>query len=241
MYEPIERRKVYELISERLLAEITERRLVPGDTLPPERELTRVYRAGRSSVREALRMLESRGLIQPVGNGSFVVSGYGNPLNSSLRLLLSLEQATMLDIFELRRILESEAAGLAAERRTEVELARMDAGIEDMADGLAGAGSERYIDGDLRFHLAIAEATRNGLIVHSMHALREVIRRALMSIFLIPESPIRSLEQHREIRAAIAAGDAEGARTSMCAHLVDVESAVRRGLAPAIQSGGVHG
>ena len=69
----------------------------------------------------------------------------------------------------------------------------------------------RYIDGDLRFHLAIAEATRNGVVLHTMDALRGVIRRALMSIFLIPQSPERSFEQHRSIRNAIAARDAVSA------------------------------
>ena len=75
-YEPIERQKVYELIAENLLAQIAGRRLKPGDALPPERELTQRYQAGRSSVREALRMLESKGLIESVGNGSFAVANF---------------------------------------------------------------------------------------------------------------------------------------------------------------------
>jgi len=229
-YGPVERRKVYELIAEQLLGQIGDRRLQPGDVLPPERELTRLYRAGRSSVREALRMLESRGLIESVGNGSFAVAGYANPLQSSLRLLLSLDQATMVDIYELRRILECEAAALAASRHTEPNLAQMDEAITDMAEGLAGAGGELYIDADLRFHLAIAEATRNGLILHTMQALREVIRRALMSIFRIPESAESSLAMHRVIRTAIADGDAEQARRAMYDHLVRVETDVRRAL-----------
>jgi DNA-binding FadR family transcriptional regulator len=235
-YHPIERRKVYELIAEQLLLQITSRRLLPGDAIPPERELTSSYRAGRSSVREALRMLESRGVIEAVGNGSFAVARYSNPLNTSLELLLSLDQATMHDIYELRRVLEGEAAVLAAERHGRKHLARMDAAIDEMARGLEVSGPERaeaYIDGDLGFHLAIAEATRNGLLLHTMSALREVIRRALMSIFLIPDSPERSLEQHREIRAAIAAGEADRARANMLAHLERVESDVRDALSGA--------
>ena len=233
-YQPIERRKVYELIAEQLLSEISARRLQPGDVIPPERELTRVYRVGRSSVREALRMLESRGVIEDVGNGSFAVAGYANPLGSSLQLLLSLDQATMRDIYELRRILECEAAALAAERHDDDHLAQMDAAIAEMTLGLAATGPERadlYIDGDLRFHLAIAEATQNGLIIHSMRALRDLIRRALTSIFTIPESPERSHEQHRAIRAAIAAGHPTPARAAMRDHLVRVESDVRHALA----------
>jgi GntR family transcriptional repressor for pyruvate dehydrogenase complex len=232
-HPPIERQKVYEVISDQLLRRIGDRQLNPGDPLPTERELTQAFRAGRSSVREALRMLESKGVIENRGNGTFVVAGYANPLNSSVQLLLNLDRATMLDVYELRRILECEAAGLAAERHTEAHLALMDAAIDEMADALASADKERgarYIDGDLRFHLAIAEATRNGVILHAMDALRGVIRRALISIFLIPESPERSFEQHRAIREAIAARDATAAREQMRAHLVRVESDVHNAL-----------
>ncbi|HEY5294770.1 MAG TPA: FadR/GntR family transcriptional regulator [Gaiellaceae bacterium] len=232
-YQPIERQKVYEMIADQLLRRISDRHLRPGDPLPTERELTHAFRAGRSSVREALRMLESKGVIEDQGSGSFVVAGYANPLNSSMQLLLSLDQATMLDVYELRRILECEAAALAAERHTDEHLQQMDEAIEEMAAALASDDPDRgarYINGDLRFHLAIAEATRNGVVLHAMDALRGLIRRALMSIFLVPESAERSFEQHRAIRAAIAAGDAGASRNEMRAHLVRVESDVHRAL-----------
>jgi GntR family transcriptional repressor for pyruvate dehydrogenase complex len=232
-YVPIERKKVYEQIAQQLLARISERHLRPGDPLPTERELTQLYRAGRSSVREALRMLESKGVIEAVDGGSFAVAAYANPLNSSLQLLLNLDQATMVDVYELRRILECEAAALAAERHGEAHLRLMDAAIDEMAKGLESSGPDRaelYIDGDLRFHLAIAEATRNGVILHTMRALRELIRRALMSIFVVPESPERSSEQHLAIRDAIAARDAGRAREEMRDHLARVESDIHRAL-----------
>jgi len=228
-YEPVERRKVYELIAEQLLGQISDRRLQPGDALPPERELTRLYGAGRSSVREALRMLESRGLIEAVGNGSFVVAAYGNPLNSSLRLLLSLDEGTLHDIFELRRLLECEAAGLAAARRTDEHLREMAEAIDDMAAGLESTTGDQFIDADLRFHLAVAAATGNRLVLHSMHAVRDVIRRALSSVFRIPQSPQRAVEEHRAIRAAIEAQDPARAREEMREHLVRVESDVDHG------------
>jgi DNA-binding FadR family transcriptional regulator len=235
-YEPIERRKVYELIAEQLLAQIGSRRLRPGDVLPPERELTQLYRAGRSSVREALRMLESKGLIESLGNGSFAVAHFRNPLNHSLKLLLTLDEANMREIYELRRILECEAAALAAGRRSAADLDAMDRAIADMAHGLEADRADLYIDADLRFHLAIAEATGNRLVLHSMHALRDLIRRALVSIYLIPSSPERSLEQHHAILAAIAAADAERAREEMRAHLVRVESDVHHIVAQGLES-----
>src|SRR5690242_12276629 len=195
MTRTLERRKRYELLADALLAQIGDRRLRPGDPVPSERELTQAYGVGRSTVREALRMLESRGVISSVGTGSFAVAGYANPLNSSLQLLLSLDQATMHDLYELRRILECEAAAMAATRRTEAHVSAMDAALETMTEALASADderAERYIDADLRFHLAVTEAARNGVILHSMRALRDVMRRALMSIFLIPGSAERS-------------------------------------------------
>lgn len=242
-YQPIERQKVYEQIAGQLLRRIGERLLRPGDSLPTERELTQAFGAGRSSVREALRMLESKGVIEDVGNGSFVVSGYANPMNASLQLLLELDQATMRDVYEMRLILECEAAGLAAERHGDVHLAVMDEAIEEMQKALADGdgGADRYIDADLRFHVAIADATRNGVILHSMGALREVIRRALMSIFRITGSPERSLEQHRAIRAAIAARDATRAREEMRAHLVRVETDVNNALGAMTLVGGGGG
>jgi GntR family transcriptional regulator, transcriptional repressor for pyruvate dehydrogenase complex len=225
-YRPVARRKVYELIAEQLTSQISSRALNPGDILPPERELTQLYRAGRSSVREALRMLESRGLIRPAGNGSFAIADYRNPLNQSVRLLLTLDEATMRDIYEVRRILECEAAALAAERREDADLARMGSAVEDMEEGLEDPVGDRYIEADLRFHLAIAEAARNRLLLHNMHALRDVIRRALASVYHYPSSPRSSLEKHRTIQAAIGDRDPERARREMRAHLSRVESDV---------------
>lgn len=219
--EPIERRKVYDLIAERLLAQIRARRLRPGDPLPTERELMHAYRVGRSSVREALRLLESRGVIRDTGRGLFQVADYGNPLSSSFAFLLTVEEGTLRDLFEVRQTLEVEAAGLAAARRTDEHLARMGQAIVEMAAALDSA--DRYIEADLQFHLAVAAATRNRIVAMMMHAIRGQLHRALASIFHIPGSPQRSVRQHEAILEAIRAGDPEQARARMREHLARVE------------------
>ena len=230
-YQPLERRKVYEQIAEQLLGQIRARRFKPGDALPPERELTESFAVGRSSIREALRMLESQGVISAASGGAFVVSEPGAPLNSSLRLVFSLDERTgMGDLYELRRILECEAAALAAERRSERHLEEMDAAVADMDAALADVqGGERFIDADLRFHLAVSEATGNRLVLHSMQAVRELVRRALLTIVLIPNSPESAVIEHRAVRAAIASGDPVRAREEMRAHLNRVQGDVERG------------
>jgi GntR family transcriptional regulator, transcriptional repressor for pyruvate dehydrogenase complex len=223
MREPITKQKTYELIADQLLGEIGTR-LHPGDTFPTERELTESFKVGRSSVREGLRMLESRGVIRSVGNGTFVVAELRSPLNRSLALLLSLEEGNLRELYELRRMLEGEAAALAAARRSDDDLEAMAAAVEDMAQGLDDR--DAYASADVRFHVAVAAATGNRVALHAMHAIRELLERALEQVYGIPGSATRSLEQHREILGAIRAGDAEEARGRMRRHLTRVEQEI---------------
>jgi GntR family transcriptional regulator, transcriptional repressor for pyruvate dehydrogenase complex len=223
--EPIERRKTYELVADRLTEEISSRTLNPGDLLPPERELVAAFGVGRSSIREALRMLESRGLIEGRGNGTFAVAALRNPLNHGLHLLLAADEADTGELFEVRRILEGESAALAATRRTNADLRAMDAAVGAME---AGLGSEQsFIDADLRFHLRLAEATRNRVVVHLMHAIRALLQRSLSSSYHIPGSPERAIELHRLILEAIQEKHPEEARQRMQEHVSRVERDIR--------------
>jgi GntR family transcriptional repressor for pyruvate dehydrogenase complex len=219
--EPIARRKTYELVAERLLALISSHRLGPRDVLPPERELVKLYGVGRSSVREALRMLESKGAIRSQGNGAFAVAEFPNALNQSLDFLLAVDEADYGELFEVRRILEGEAAALAATRRRRPELEQMEEAVEQMAEGLSS--EERFITADLRFHLIVAGATRNRLIAHLMHAIRALLQRSLASAYRIPGSPERAIELHRLISEAIAHRRPEDARQRMQEHVSRVE------------------
>jgi GntR family transcriptional repressor for pyruvate dehydrogenase complex len=227
--DPIERRKTYELIADRLLAGISDGQLRPGDALPTERELTESFGVGRSSVREGLRMLESRGVIQAVGHGSFVVSELRSPLNRSLQMLVALDEANLRELYELRRIIEGESAALAATRRTEADLAQMAAAIDEMASGLGDR--DLYAAADVRFHVAITAATGNRVALHVMDALRELLERALEEVFAIPGSAERSLAQHGLIRASIEAGRPHEARQRMHDHLVRVEAEIHDSVA----------
>lgn len=228
---PITRKKTYELVTERLIAEIGQRHLQPGDPLPTERELTQAYRVGRSSVREALRMLESQGLIVSRGSGVFVVAEFANPFNQSLSLLLSLDESNLHELYEMRKLLEGELAALAAERRTDEDLGRMLTALQDMRDGLES--EECYIDADVRFHLAIADATKNRCAVRMMQALRGLFHRALGSVYHIPGSAAASLEQHQSILDAIAARRPHDARRRMQEHLLRVEGEIEQTAVPA--------
>jgi GntR family transcriptional repressor for pyruvate dehydrogenase complex len=228
LHRPVSRRNTYELIAQNVLELIGDGDLRPGDALPTERELTASYGVGRSSVREALRVLESKGVIEPNGKGGFAVAAYGNPLNRSLEVLLALRGVDLRELFEVRRILEVELAGLAAASRKKGHLDRMSSAIDTMADRVGDEGD--YIAADIRFHLTIAEATNNRVAQHTMQAIREMLRQALTAIYRIPKSAEQSIDDHRTILAAIADGDAEAARGAMREHLDRVEDAIRGNL-----------
>jgi GntR family transcriptional repressor for pyruvate dehydrogenase complex len=105
----------------------------------------------------------------------------------------------------------------------------MDVAIAAMSDGIGEVAGERFIDADLHFHLALADATDNRLIVHSMHAVRDTLRRALITVYAIPGSPQSAIGEHRAIRAAVAARQATRARKAMALHLARVEGDVESG------------
>jgi len=226
MYEPLERPKIYRLLADRLLHQIRTRRLRPGDPLPTEQELMRRFGVGRSSVREALRLLESKGVIRSGGHGSFVVAEYGNALVDSVRFLLTLEVFDLEELYEIRKVVETEFAALAAARRTDDHLVRMEEAIRQMEAGLSSQA--HYIEADLRFHLTVAEATRNRVAVYVMRAIRDPLHRALASVYYIPGSPQKSLAQHRAILEAVRAGDPGAARLRMAEHLGRVHEDIRR-------------
>jgi GntR family transcriptional repressor for pyruvate dehydrogenase complex len=223
---PIDRRKTYELVAERLIQQVGAGQLKPGDVLPTERELVQLYSVGRSSVREALRMLESKGLIAANGNGTFSVADLRNPLNNSFDLLVTLDAASYAELFEVRRFVEGESAALAAQRRTKAQLRRMESEIEAMAEGLGS--EEQFIAADLRFHLTVAEATRNRVVADLMHAIRDLLQRSLSSAYHISGSPERAIEMHRLIVEAIAAKRPEEARQRMQEHVARVERDIAR-------------
>ena len=166
-------------------------------------------------------MLESKGMIRSGGNGSFTVAQFGNPLNNSLDFLLSVDEADYGELFEVRRILEGEAAALAASRRRDEDVTQMAAQIAAMEEGLGS--EEGFITADLRFHLTIAKASGNRLIAHLMDAIRSLLQRSLSSAYHIPGSPEGAVVLHRLILEAIAAGHPEEARQRMQEHVSRVE------------------
>jgi GntR family transcriptional repressor for pyruvate dehydrogenase complex len=220
-FDPVARRNTYQLVAEAISRAISEGRLVAGDRLPSERDLGETYLVGRSSTREAIRVLESQGLVRGDGRGGYRVMDSGNLLRQAMGLLVDLERVEICDLFEVRKTLEIETAGLAAVRRSAADLEGIAGRIREMEAGLADL--PRYNGADIGFHTDLAAATGNRLTVRLMDAIRDAMARAFAVAFRLPGNPELSLEEHRGIAAAVTGCDSDLARDRMRSHLERVE------------------
>lgn len=214
----------HELV-EALGAQLRNRSIRPGDKLPPEAQIMQAFGVSRGVVREALSRLQAAGLVRTHhGVGTFALEPaapgralfQGSPQNST---------ADMLEMLELRASIESDAAGMAAVRRTEAHLGEMRVALADFEQHLAAVGET--VAPDFRFHLAIAHATGNRYFSELMVQLGlEVIPRTRVSSSWLDASQraphLRKVHQeHQDIYAAIERRDPEAARAAMRVHLVN--------------------
>jgi len=228
---PIRTKKIYEEIVQQIKDLISEGNLKPGDRLPSERELSERLAVSRASVREALSALAALGVIDiRPGEGTFIQNIRNNDIVQSLAMALLMDRKTVKELLEARQALESEAAFLAARRAGLDDLAKIAAILEDMRQDL-----EKGIIGeeaDLRFHLSIAEATKNSVLARLMHTVSDTMRQALrtsrMSLYTNPGNPELLFEQHIAIYEAIKARNPRGARKAMNQHLIFVERELKK-------------
>lgn len=212
--QKIQRRNVYHLFADRLLADIVEDQLQAGTEIPTERKLSERYGVGRSSIREGLRMLESLRIIEPGSDGQYRVGAKNNVMVAGVGLLIAVGQASLPDVQILRSLLEVEAAGLAAKLRTDENLAEMRASLREMI--VSREDRVKAMDADLAFHVAIGRASGNGAIAGSIVAVRTVLKGLIDNYsYDIDEA----IFQHQLILETIAGRDAEAARQRVSEHM----------------------
>jgi GntR family transcriptional regulator, transcriptional repressor for pyruvate dehydrogenase complex len=227
----IRRATVTELAIESLLGLIRQGLIRPGDRLPAQRELVSQMGLSRPAVREALRGLASLGMIEIIaGRGAFVKRIAPEALINPEALSFLLERETVLHAIEVRQILEVEAIGLAAERATAEDLAEMEKVLQQIRDGL-GDG-EKPLRHAPYFHLAIAKATHNPVLMNMVKSFVRLMTRAAEVIAeRVPAAKAREYRLHAELYEAIAARDPHEARRRMREHLEESKSLVLQGFA----------
>lgn len=224
-WSPVQRVQTYELVLERIEEQLLAGTLRAGDRLPPERELAASLGASRQAVREALRVLQSQGVVrsqQGTGPdaGTLIVPAPAHALTRLLKVHLAVSSFPTEDLTEARIMLERASASAAAERRDTADLGRIDGLLASMDADLT---REEFNPLDTAFHVAVAESGRNQLVGELTVALRESIRGALLDGMQAeqdwPALRTRLRTEHHAIAAAIRARDAERAAARMEDHI----------------------
>ena len=199
--------------------------LNPGDKLPPERELAQQMNVSRASVREAMRLLDTTGVVvvRP-GAGTFIAEDSIQAIVDAVSSLKSDDNAPIRDTFEMRLLLEPHVASLAAERAGENDILRMrellDAQEADILKGGTG------VEFDSKFHFAIANATNNSALVAITEAISDILSRSREMSLLSPERSQLSLQSHLEILQSIQSGRRKQAEEAMTQHIARIDREV---------------
>ncbi|HLK34273.1 MAG TPA: FadR/GntR family transcriptional regulator [Terriglobales bacterium] len=222
MYKVVRTSRLYEQIVQQIEEAILKGELKPGDQLPAERDLAERFGVSRTAVREAVKALREKGLVEAyTGRGTFVTNGTSQVIRQSLDLMARIGQPEgAAHLGEVREILEPEIAALAAARAEEQHLATMREAVSVMDASLNNA--DAFIEADLDFHLSLAEAAANPLILSLIDSIVGLLREQRLRTFQAPGGPQRGQYYHRRILQAVEARDSERARAEMRAHLQQV-------------------
>ncbi|WP_238993403.1 FadR/GntR family transcriptional regulator [Nocardioides caldifontis] len=212
---PLARTRLYEQVAEQISRWIQEHGLRPGDRLPPERELAARLGVSRATLSQALVALEVIGAVAVRhGDGTVVAEP---PAAARIVEAVRAHAGRLPEIIETRDALETKIAELAARRRTEADLARIDDALHVMEADVDAGG--RGVEGDELFHAAVTAAAHSLLLSRLMGEIADLIRETRIESLSQPDRPRSSLAGHRAIAEAIRAGDPEAAARAMHAHV----------------------
>lgn len=232
--QPVKRTRVYEDIVAQLAAMVRKGEIRPGERLPAERELAQAFGVGRPTLRQALTVLAQAGVVEVLpGSGVFLrkpVPETPGEAGNAMAMLLMTEQQNLYDILELRIAIESEAAYLAAKRRTAEHVEKLKTAYHDLCEAYTGRGIA--IEEDYEFHFLVAAATGNPVILKVMVSLADLFLqqfKATTYYLYKEEGRVEAmLREHEEILLAIAEQRADEARAAMVRHLRRVSERLRR-------------
>ncbi|GAA5171526.1 FadR/GntR family transcriptional regulator [Amycolatopsis dongchuanensis] len=215
---PVSRPRLYEQVVEQLRAYADAAGLKAGDRLPSERDLAERLRVSRASLKQAIVVLEVQGLVEiRHGGGTYLRADSLHP-EPVARLVE--RRRRLPDVLDAREAMETKLAELAAQRRTEADLAEIDAALTAMRaeidDGKPGE------EGDRRFHAAVTAAAHSELLADFMARIADQIAETRHESLQQPGRPPQSLAQHTKIADAIRAQDARAAVEAMRVHLETV-------------------
>jgi GntR family transcriptional repressor for pyruvate dehydrogenase complex len=192
--------------------------LTPGDKLPPEREMAAALGVSRGSVRDALSELAMKGLIERRPALGTTVRAPSSDA-ALLRGALDVDAKKMLDIVDVRRIVEPAVCQRAAERATPAEIEALRQNLEETYFDLSPEEIARL---DREFHLLLARASQNEFLIALMSAVSDMIHSFRVTSQKIDENRATSINSHRRIFDAVRRGDGEAAHAAMTSHILNI-------------------
>lgn len=218
-FKKIDRVSMSEEIVDYLKNEILSRRLKSGQRLPSEESLAESMGVGRGTVREALKVLIHMGLVERKKNGTFVTEGKIKP---EIQLKLD-EYRDIVEIIEVRKVIEPALAGFAAKRAGKSLIEKIGLELEEMKSGIANV--EEFIIHDSRFHDLVFDASGNKILAEFIKSFHELMKRNQTVVITERRDHIihKSIDFHEKVYNAIKLGDEHLAYTYMFEHIVDVE------------------
>jgi GntR family transcriptional regulator, transcriptional repressor for pyruvate dehydrogenase complex len=223
-WEAIPRDRVYTKVAEQLQSHIANQ-LKPGDMLPSERELAQMFGVSRSSIRDAIRRLETVGLLEPrQGIGTMVRDIGADAMVAHVAGVLPQKRKVINELLDVRMIIEPPLAARAAMHASAEQIAQLEAILNRQEEKVRR--NELATEEDADFHNTIAQASDNSVLLKLalvlMDSLREVRERSLQ----VGGRQPKSLAAHRQILAAIQQGDPQAAEAAMRRHLLEVEKLI---------------
>jgi GntR family transcriptional repressor for pyruvate dehydrogenase complex len=210
----------YEQVVEQLLERIHGGEFAPNQRLPTERELGELFGVSRGVIREAIKVLNSMGVVESrQGSGTYVSDNLAPSVSRALVLSAKPEEASLLSLMELRQSIEVLAARLAAERRSDDEIEEMKAAARHTITAAEEDNVHDFEDADVRFHRLVVEAARNPFLVTIHAAVRDIQRDVSSRVVMMAGAIPTAADQHVRIADAIAEHDAVTAATVMDEHL----------------------
>ncbi len=214
---PLTRATLSEQVAEQIADMIATGHWKPGDKLPSEAELCKVFHISRPSVREALKSLSFAGLVNMrTGQGSYVTEGPSKLLDRLCAHGLLTNQESVEDLTTTRLVLEGELAGLCAQRATLEELEELDRLVASIK---ASTTREDFLELDLQFHLAIAAYSRSQILAQLLRAIRGLLQELIRKSADLPGDKELTCSQHERILAALKERNPRKARSAMRIHL----------------------
>jgi GntR family transcriptional repressor for pyruvate dehydrogenase complex len=229
LLKEVRKEKIFEDIVRQIRRLIKKGSLKVGDKLPPERDLAQAFKVSRASVREAIRVLESAGLVKTrVGDGTYVETGSVESLVKPLATVVVKGRETLMDIFSVRKMVEPEIASLAAERATANEVSELRSILSHQRKTSGNPGPVTEID--YSFHLSLAKMAKSQVFLKLYNTLAELINQTREEFLQEGDRPQKSVEGHEEILLAIEKRDPALAKKAMSSHLRTIErEALRAG------------